>query len=248
MDWAEMGNRRLGLVAAATLVAVVSALVSTVPALAGTNRAAGVPRVHRVLRGGCALHVRAGFSHCNLLMLGSPRGRAFGLDARSGYGPAVLQSAYKVAGLSSGQTVAIVYAYDDNKAETDLATYRSWQTDGRCARRTVADVSAVADPNTGVAVYDSNCSIFNQWLGRCFKGWGIVGDTSASAPIIASVYALAGNAGSVVYGSYPYSHTSGLFDVTAGSNGSCSGSYLCTAGAGYDGPTGLGTPNGTSGF
>ena len=28
----------------------------------------------------------------------------------------------------------------------------AWQTDTGCARRTVADVSAVADPNTGVAV------------------------------------------------------------------------------------------------
>ena len=49
-------------------------------------------------------------------------------------------------------------------------------------------------------------------------------------------------------GSYPYSHTSSLFDVTSGSNGSCGGSYLCTAGVGYDGPTGLGTPNGTGAF
>jgi len=62
------------------------------------------------------------------------------------------------------------------------------------------------------------------------------------------VYALAGNQGSVTYGSYPYSHMSSLFDVVSGSNGSCSGSYLCTARAGYDGPTGLGTPNGIAGF
>jgi len=49
-------------------------------------------------------------------------------------------------------------------------------------------------------------------------------------------------------GSDPYSHTSSLFDVTSGSNGSCSPSYLCTARTGYDGPTGLGTPNGTAAF
>jgi hypothetical protein len=75
-----------------------------------------------------------------------------------------------------------------------------------------------------------------------------VGGTSLSSPLIASVYALAGNTASVTKGSYPYSHTGSLFDVTSGSNGSCSGSYLCTAKAGYDGPTGLGTPNGTGGF
>ena len=113
-----------------------------------------------------------------------------------------------------------------------------WQNDSGCSKRTVADVSAVADPNTGVAVYDS----YNQ------PGWLVFGGTSVASPIIASVYALAGNAGSVNYGSYPYSHTGNLNDVTSGSNGSCGGSYLCTAGPGYDGPTGNGTPNGTGAF
>ncbi len=126
---------------------------------------------------------------------------------------------------------------------------QAWQADAGCARRTVADVSAAADPNTGVNVYDSNCSLANQLLGQCFKGWGVVGGTSASSPIIASVYALAGNAGSVTYGSYPYSHASALNDVTSGSNATpCTGGYLCTAGPGYDGPTGLGTPEGTGAF
>ncbi len=117
----------------------------------------------------------------------------------------------------------------------------SWQTDGGCSKRTVADVSAVADPNTGVAVYDSI-----RYQGT--SGWLVFGGTSVSAPIIAGVYALAGNGGSVTYGSYPYSHTASLFDVTSGSNGTCSTAYLCTGTTGYDGPTGLGTPNGTGGF
>jgi len=114
----------------------------------------------------------------------------------------------------------------------------SWQHDSGCSRRTIADVSADADPNTGVSVYDT----FRT------SGWLVFGGTSVSSPIIASVYALAGNAGSVTYGSFPYSHTSSLFDVTSGSNGSCGGSYLCTAVTGYDGPTGLGTPNGSGAF
>ena len=117
----------------------------------------------------------------------------------------------------------------------------SWQTDPGCSRRTVADVSADADPNTGVSVYDS-------FAYRGASGWLVFGGTSVASPIIASVYALAGNAGVVTYGSYPYSHASALFDVTSGSNGNCGGSYLCTAGPGYDGPTGLGTPNGSGGF
>ena len=79
-------------------------------------------------------------------------------------------------------------------------------------------------------------------------GWLVFGGTSVSAPIIASVYARADNAGSVNYGSFPYSHTSSLYDVTSGSNGSCGGSYLCTAKPGYDGPTGNGTPNGLGAF
>jgi len=119
-------------------------------------------------------------------------------------------------------------------------TKQSWQTDSGCARRTVADVSAVADPNTGVAVFDSTPS-------GGLSGWLVFGGTSVASPIIATVYALAGNASTVNYGSFPYAHTSALFDVTSGSNGSC-GSYLCTSGPGYDGPTGLGTPNGTGAF
>jgi hypothetical protein len=115
----------------------------------------------------------------------------------------------------------------------------TWQQDTGCARKTVADVSAVADPATGVAVF----------LTFGGNGWAVFGGTSASAPIIASVYALAGTpAAGTSPASYPYAHTGDLFDVTSGSNGSCSPSYLCTAGAGYDGPTGLGTPNGVAAF
>ena len=80
------------------------------------------------------------------------------------------------------------------------------------------------------------------------NGWAQVGGTSLSSPLIASIYALAGNTGSLKYGSRPYGHTGSLFDVTSGSNGTCSVSYLCTAGVGYDAPTGLGTPDGVGAF
>jgi subtilase family serine protease len=118
---------------------------------------------------------------------------------------------------------------------------QTWQADTGCVRRTVADVSADADPNTGAAVYDTV-----RYQGR--SGWFQVGGTSLASPLIAAVYALANNESQTVDGSYPYSHTSALFDVTSGSNGSCGGSYLCTGKVGYDGPSGLGTPNGTAGF
>jgi subtilase family serine protease len=106
-----------------------------------------------------------------------------------------------------------------------------------CSNRAIADVSADADPNTGVDVYDT----------YVVSGWLVFGGTSVASPIIASVYALAGNASSVNYGSYAYSHTSSLHDITSGSNGSC-GNDLCNAVLGWDGPTGNGTPNGTGGF
>ncbi|MFI9806063.1 putative Ig domain-containing protein [Streptomyces sp. NPDC052301] len=115
----------------------------------------------------------------------------------------------------------------------------SWQTDTGCSKRMEADVSAVADPATGVAVYDTYGG----------SGWAVYGGTSASAPIIAGVYALAGTPSASDYpAKYPYSHTGNLYDVTSGSNGSCSTSYFCRATTGYDGPTGWGTPNGTTAF
>jgi subtilase family serine protease len=113
-----------------------------------------------------------------------------------------------------------------------------WQTDAGCAMRTVADVSAVADPNTGVAVFAPSSRTKSQFL--------VFGGTSVAAPLIGAVYAV--NGGAVTFGSDPYAHISALFDVTSGSNGTCSPSSLCTAGVGYDGPTGLGTPNGTTAF
>jgi len=79
-------------------------------------------------------------------------------------------------------------------------------------------------------------------------GFYVVGGTSVSAPIIAGVYALAGNASTITYAKLAYTNKSHLFDVKSGANGVCGGSYLCTALAGYDGPTGNGTPNGIAAF
>jgi subtilase family serine protease len=121
---------------------------------------------------------------------------------------------------------------------TALAAAATFDTG--CAKRAMADVSAVADPNTGVAVYDSTA---NQGV----SGWLVFGGTSASAPIIGSVYALSGNTSGYA-NALPYQHTSALFDVTSGSDGTCPTTQWCTARTGWDGPTGLGTPNGVSAF
>jgi subtilase family serine protease len=117
----------------------------------------------------------------------------------------------------------------------------AWQHDKYCHMRTIADVSADADPQTGMAVYDSTPNPYGP------PGWLVVGGTSAAAPFIAGVTGLAGNSATFTPG-YAYTHTSSLYDVTKGSNGYCGKSYLCTARRGYDGPTGLGTPHGTGAF
>ena len=116
----------------------------------------------------------------------------------------------------------------------------SWQHDPGCAHRAIADVSAVADPASGVAMYDSYGA----------TGWTKAGGTSIGSPLIAGIYALAGNSTLVVAGSYPYAHSTFLNPVVQGSNDVFCSSYLCQAGPspGYNGPTGLGTPHGTGAF
>lgn len=121
-----------------------------------------------------------------------------------------------------------------------------WQKDTGCRNRMIADISADANPNTGASVYDTV-----PYSGQ--TGWFQVGGTSLASPIIAAVYALAGDSITVSSpSSLPYlkGNSANLHDVTFGTNGRCKGkpSYLCTAGIGYDGPTGLGTPNGPSAF
>jgi Fibronectin type III domain len=124
-----------------------------------------------------------------------------------------------------------------------------------CSHRTVADVSADANPNTGVAVYDS----YKE------TGWLVFGGTSVASPIIASVYALAGEASHFTVTSADsdaaedlYLDSASLNKVTSGENGTC-GTYLCNAADSlasyegheyfdYNGPTGNGTPNGIGAF
>ena len=111
-----------------------------------------------------------------------------------------------------------------------------------CLNRTENDVAADANPSTGVDVYDSY---------RTGGTWGEIGGTSVATPIITAAYALGGNPAHNTYpASYPYQHASRLNDVPSGVNGVCekNRSYLCHGKRGYNGPAGLGTPNGTSAF
>ncbi len=184
------------------------------------------------------------FNHPGVAITVSSGDSAYGAQypAASKYVTSVGGTALKKASNTRGWTESVWLTNSTEGTGSGCSKYDAkptWQKDTGCSKRTIADVSAVADPATGVAVY--------QTYGG--SGWAVYGGTSAAAPIIAGVYALGGapSSGSSP-ASFPYAHTSALFDVTSGSNGSCSPSYLCTAGTGYDGPTGLGTPNGTTAF
>jgi hypothetical protein len=107
----------------------------------------------------------------------------------------------------------------------------AWQTDTGCSMRSVSDVSAVADPNTGVAIFSS-----------VFGGWVVVGGTSVASPVVASIFAETGR--SSVAPSFAWQNSFDFYDITSGTNGICPVAYECNAGPGYDGPTGWGTPDG----
>lgn len=98
-----------------------------------------------------------------------------------------------------------------------------------CRYRVASDLAAVGDPATGVAVYNARNG-----------GWLTIGGTSGAAPFVAAIFAATGN-GDVTPDTV--AQLAGrLHDVTSGRNGTC-GSIHCNATAGWDGPTGFGTPN-----
>ena len=115
----------------------------------------------------------------------------------------------------------------------------AWQDDKLCTARIEADIAAVGDPATGVAVYGPNSRSVSSWL--------VFGGTSVAAPLIGGIYGALG-VGPVNAAQKIWASRSSLNDVTSGSNGSCGGTYFCTAGTGFDGPTGNGTPNGPGAF
>ncbi|HTV92889.1 MAG TPA: S8 family serine peptidase [Verrucomicrobiae bacterium] len=117
----------------------------------------------------------------------------------------------------------------------------SWQHDPLCKKRTVNDVAAIANPVPGVAVYDT------YFASSSNQGWNVYGGTSVATPIVAGMYALAGNGSSVDNAQGLYANSGSLNNIILGLNGLCL-TYLCTSGLGYSGPTGLGTPNGAGAF
>ncbi len=117
---------------------------------------------------------------------------------------------------------------------------------GCAAKRAVADVAAAAAP--GAPLYSST-----PLTPTGERGWVVAGGTSLASPIVAGVFALAGgiapgqSAGETLY-AHLHSTPRAFHDIVNGSNGSCSGELICQAGRGYDGPSGVGTPDGLAGF
>jgi subtilase family serine protease len=117
-----------------------------------------------------------------------------------------------------------------------------WQSDPGCPRRTTSDVSAIGDFQTPVSV-----RLSVRVAGGGFKGkWWLEGGTSTATPIVAAIEAHASSYTRSLGASAFYQNPGMLLDVTSGKNGECPApyEYLCSAGPGYDGPTGWGTPNG----
>jgi subtilase family serine protease len=208
----------------------------------------------------------AAFNHHGVAITASSGDGGYGViwPAASPYVTAVGGTSLSTASNARGWTEKVWSTSSTEGTGSGCSAYEkqpSWQTNLKlpagCADRVVADVSAVADPATGVAVYDTaNSCGSSSWCDLLISlglvtgadGWVQVGGTSAASPIIASVYALAGNTSGISNGSYPYGETAHLNDVTSGSTSTCTPAYLCTAEVGFDGPTGLGTPNGTGAF
>lgn len=171
--------------------------------------------------------------------------------------PAVSPKVLAVGGTSltysgTGSRSEVVWSGSGGGTSAYTAT-PSYQTSavpgmGTVARRTVSDVAMNANPNTGqyVAVISPG-STSTQWVSA--------GGTSMSTPQWAALLAVAnamrvqgskallGAPHSVLYGQISVnasSYAGAFLDVTSGNNGTCA---TCSAHAGFDTPTGLGTPN-----
>jgi hypothetical protein len=115
----------------------------------------------------------------------------------------------------------------------------SWQKDTGCEDRTDNDIAAVAAVETGVSV-------------RIDHHWEVYGGTSVASPLVAGIEAHASSAIRTLGPAAFYENPGSLFDVTEGFNwnplnkhSECAPhEYLCNGEVGYDGPTGLGTPDG----
>ncbi len=191
--------------------------------------------------GGSDTAASSAYNHPGIAITASTGDSGYGVQSPASYGTVVAVGGTSLRHDSSTRGWSESAWSGAGSGCSTLNAKPTWQSSATaCSGKADADVSAVADPNTGVAVYDS-------YAYQGAQGWLVFGGTSASSPIIASVYALSGNTAGYP-ASYTWGNAGSLNDVTSGSNGTCPTAVWCTAGAGWDGPTGLGTPNGTSAF
>ncbi len=181
----------------------------------------------------------AGYTHSGVVVLGSAGDDGYWGTPPKNIVPAGLPSVVAVGGTTlnraSGSRGWSETVWNGSGAGCTAFPKPAWQTDAGCAGRIANDASAIGDPETGIVV-------FLNGKRRVFGG------TSVGTPLLAGVYALAGNAASQNGAQSLYQKTKDLWDVTSGSDGSCSPAYFCTGETGYDGPTGNGTPNGVGAF
>ena len=238
-SWAQEISLDVDMVSAACPGCHILLVEATTPSLANLATAvntaaatAGVVAISNSYGGGDQAELSA-YNHAGIAITASTGDSGYGVQSPASY-PHVIA----VGGTTGFTTSAWSGA---GSGCSTINPKPAWQTTATsCSGKANADVSAVADPNTGVAVYDSTPS-------RGSSGWLVFGGTSVASPIIASTYALGGNL-SGYPAQYTWAHTANLRDVTTGSNGTCTTTVWCTAGVGWDGPTGLGTPNGLLAF
>jgi len=210
---------------------------------AAVNYAASVPGVVAISNsyGGSDSSATSQYDHPGIAVTASTGDSGYGVESPASYDSVVAVGGTHLTKASNTRGWSETAWSGAGSGCSTLNAKPSWQTSAtQCSGKANADVSAVADPNTGVAVYDS-------YSYQGLSGWLVFGGTSVASPIVASVYALSGNTAGYP-ASYTWSHASGLNDVTSGSNGSCPTTVWCNSGTGWDGPTGLGTPNGVGAF
>ncbi len=207
------------------------------------NYAASQPGVVAISNsyGGSDSAASSAYNHPGIAVVASTGDAGYGIESPASYGTVVAVGGTSLSKASNTRGWTETAWSGAGSGCSTLNAKPAWQTAAtQCSGKANADVSAIADPNTGVSVYDSTA-----YQGS--SGWLVYGGTSVASPIIGSVYALSGNTAGYP-ASYTWAHTAGLNDVTSGSNGTCPTAVWCNAGVGWDGPTGLGTPNGTSAF
>ncbi|HEX3337458.1 MAG TPA: hypothetical protein VHS54_13430, partial [Jatrophihabitans sp.] len=179
---------------------------------AGVNYAAGVPGVAAISNsyGGSDSASSSAYNHPGIAITASTGDAGYGVESPASY-PTVIAVGGTTLNKSGSTWTESAWTGAGSGCST-LNAKPAWQTAAtQCSGKANADVSAVADPQTGVSIYDST-----RYQGRA--GWQVYGGTSASAPIIASVYAMGGNLAGYP-ASYTWAHSSGLKDVTTGANG-----------------------------